>query len=83
MERKFSLLEKLHARAAKIVCKLRRGICSEQAISKSGSMKLSYIYKKRIAVFMHSCYFNGIDSRLVQLYEKDPARSSRKNSYRL
>ena len=32
---------------------------------------------------MHSCYFNGNDSRLLQLYEKDQARSSRKNTLKI
>ena len=54
LESKFLPLEKLHARAARTICKLERGISSEQAISTNGWMALSYIFKKMITIFMHN-----------------------------
>ena len=68
LESRLSPLEKLHARAAKIVCKLGRETSSDQAILTTGWMKLSYIYKKRIATFMHDCYYKTTDPRLANLF---------------
>ena len=79
LESKLSPLEKLHARAAKIVCKLGRETSSYQAIITTGWMKLSYIYKKRIGTFMHDCYYKTTDPRVANLFEKDTARSTRNN----
>ena len=83
LESKLSPLEKLHARAAKIVCKLGRETSSDQAILTTGWMKLSYIYKKRIATFMHDCYYKTTDPRLANLFEKDTARSTRNNKLKV
>ena len=58
LESKLSPLEKLHARAAIIVYKLGRETSSEKVILTTGWMKLRYIYKKRIATFIHDCYIN-------------------------
>ena len=83
LESKLSPLEKLHARAAKIVCKLGRETSSDQAIITNGWMKLSYIYKKRIATFMHDCYYKTTDPRMANLFEKDTARSTRNNKLKV
>ena len=77
---KLSPLERLHARAAKIICKLGRETSLEQAVLRTVWMKLSFIYKKRIAIFMHDCHFNSTDAFLARLFEKDPSRSTRKNN---
>ena len=72
LESKLSPLEKLHARATKIVCKLRRETSSDQAIVMTGWMKLNYIYKKRIATFMHDCYYKTTDHTWQTSVRKTP-----------
>ena len=83
LESKLSPLEKLYPRAAKIVCKLGRETIFDQAILTTGWMKLSYIYKKRGATFMHDCYYKATDPCLANLFEKDTARSTRNNKLKV
>ena len=48
-------------------------LVQNRLFQKSRSMKLSNM-------FMHGCCFNRTDTKLVHLYEKDQARSSRRNN---
>ena len=56
-------LEDLHARAARIIHHLPKEMPVEERIIKAGWKPLSYLYKRRLSIFMFEVYNNLTDER--------------------
>ena len=63
-------LEDLHARAARIIYRLPKEMPVEERIIKAGWKPLSYLYKRRLSIFMFEVYNNLTDERLINLFNK-------------
>ena len=60
-------LEKVHARAARIVNQLPKDHDTEVTLERAGWPPLSYIYKKRIITIMHGCFHGRYDHRIAEM----------------
>ena len=69
-------LADLHARAARIIHCLPKEMPIEERIIKARWKPLSYIYKRRLSIFMFEVYNNLTNERLIKLLNKCRNRQS-------
>ena len=60
-------LEKVHARAARIINQLPKEHDTDNILEKARWLPLTYIYKKRIITIMHDCFYGHYDHRITEM----------------
>ena len=75
-----SQLERIHARAAKLIHKLPKNISDEDALLNANWDRLDYIYKRRMLTIMHKVCHGDCPEDFKQLFDKRCGRYARKNS---
>ena len=75
-----SQLERIHARAAKLIHKLPKNISDEKALLNANWDSLDYIYKRRMLTIMHKVCHDDCPEDFKQLFDKSCGRYARNNS---
>ena len=73
-------LEKIHIRAARFICRLKKNIPNSDVLEKCKWKPLSYYYKKRLACIAHSIYYESAPRPLLDIMvKKHNTRNTRNN----
>ena len=75
-----SQLERIYARAAKLIHKLPKNISDEEALLNANWDRLDYIYKRRMLTIMHKVCHGDCPEDFKQLFDKRCGRYARNNS---
>ena len=66
----FDRIEKMHARAAKIIYRLHWTTEAGEALLKAGWKSLGWHYKHRLVGLSHKCYTGSVPQRISSLFTK-------------
>ena len=67
---RFSSLDSIHSRAARIIFNLDSSISDAECLLNSHWPSISYFYKKSVLVFMHKVYFDSLSFWPNELFSK-------------
>ena len=77
-------LEKVHARAARIINRLPKEHDTDNTMEKAGWLPLTYIYKKRSSTIMHECFHGHYDHRITEMFSVNKRkRIGKENHYQI
>ena len=68
---KFSPLEDIHVKAAKLIHRLPSSLSNHETLNKVKWMPISYIYKRRLLCMMHKVYHQQIDVGFASMFSRD------------
>lgn len=80
---KFSNLEKIHAKAARVIYHLPAKYSDHKCLEHVNWYPLSYIYKRRLLCLMHSIYYGEMDVCILNNFKKPSTRISSRNQLKL
>ena len=63
-------VDALHARAAKMIHKIKGARSTEEILNKAGWEPISYIYKKRVLTWMHRIYYKTCPKQIYEQFSE-------------